>query len=76
LSDILSPELPTTVEPARARITAAWTRDETEAVDDLLSQATLPPAERELVLARAPISRPPSNRSCASTTFRARKACS
>jgi RHH-type proline utilization regulon transcriptional repressor/proline dehydrogenase/delta 1-pyrroline-5-carboxylate dehydrogenase len=53
LSDILSPELPTTVEPARARITAAWTRDETEAVDDLLSQATLPPAERELVLARA-----------------------
>jgi RHH-type proline utilization regulon transcriptional repressor/proline dehydrogenase/delta 1-pyrroline-5-carboxylate dehydrogenase len=53
LSDILSPELPTAVEPARARITAAWTRDETEAVDDLLSQATLPPAERELVLARA-----------------------
>jgi RHH-type proline utilization regulon transcriptional repressor/proline dehydrogenase/delta 1-pyrroline-5-carboxylate dehydrogenase len=53
LSAILTPELPTTVEPARARITAAWTRDETEAVDDLLSQATLPPAERELVLARA-----------------------
>ncbi len=53
MSDILTPELPTTVEPARARITAAWTRDETEAVDDLLSQATLPPAERELVLARA-----------------------
>jgi RHH-type proline utilization regulon transcriptional repressor/proline dehydrogenase/delta 1-pyrroline-5-carboxylate dehydrogenase len=53
LSDILTPELPDTVEPARARITAAWTRDETEAVDDLLSQATLPPAERELVLARA-----------------------
>jgi len=53
LSDILTSELPTAVEPARARITAAWSRDETEAVDDLLSQATLPPAERELVLARA-----------------------
>ncbi len=40
-------------EPARARITAAWTRDETAAVDELLAQAELPPAERERVVARA-----------------------
>jgi RHH-type proline utilization regulon transcriptional repressor/proline dehydrogenase/delta 1-pyrroline-5-carboxylate dehydrogenase len=36
--------------PARQRITAAWLRDETEAVTDLLAQATLPPAEREKVI--------------------------
>ncbi len=53
MSDILSPELPGPAEPARARITAAWLRDETEAVNELLAQASLPPAERELVLARA-----------------------
>ncbi|RUL73690.1 bifunctional proline dehydrogenase/L-glutamate gamma-semialdehyde dehydrogenase PutA [Dyella choica] len=47
---ILTPELPTSVEPARARITAAWLRDETEAVNDLLAQATLPPTEREKVI--------------------------
>ncbi|GLQ98542.1 bifunctional protein PutA [Dyella mobilis] len=47
---ILTPELPTGVEPARARITAAWLRDETEAVNDLLAQASLPPAEREKVI--------------------------
>ena len=39
---ILSPELPTGAEPARARITAAWLRDETEAVNDLLNQAQRP----------------------------------
>ena len=53
LNEILTPELPPAPEPARARITAAWTRDETEAVDELLAEATLAPAERELVLARA-----------------------
>jgi len=53
VSDILSPELPAPSDAARARITAAWLRDETEAVNDLLAQASLPPAERELVLARA-----------------------
>ncbi len=53
LNEILTPELPPAAEPARARITAAWTRDETEAVDELLAEATLAPAERELVLARA-----------------------
>ncbi|WP_239946812.1 bifunctional proline dehydrogenase/L-glutamate gamma-semialdehyde dehydrogenase PutA [Dyella terrae] len=47
---ILSPELPTGVEPARARITANWLRDETEAVNDLLAQATLPAVEREKVI--------------------------
>ncbi|EIL98873.1 bifunctional proline dehydrogenase/L-glutamate gamma-semialdehyde dehydrogenase [Rhodanobacter thiooxydans] len=47
---ILRPELPPDGAPARARITAAWLRDETEAVNDLLAQATLPPAEREQVI--------------------------
>ncbi len=46
---ILSPELPVGATPARARITAAWLRDETEAVNDLLAQATLPAAESEQV---------------------------
>ncbi|WP_425599895.1 bifunctional proline dehydrogenase/L-glutamate gamma-semialdehyde dehydrogenase PutA [Rhodanobacter glycinis] len=50
---ILSPELPSSIAPARARITAAWLRDETEAVNDLLAQADLPEAERELVVERA-----------------------
>ncbi len=47
---ILSPELPADSTPAHARITAAWLRDETEAVNDLLAQATLPPVEREQVI--------------------------
>ncbi|HEY8586377.1 MAG TPA: bifunctional proline dehydrogenase/L-glutamate gamma-semialdehyde dehydrogenase PutA [Rhodanobacter sp.] len=47
---ILSPELPVASTPARARITAAWLRDETEAVNDLLAQAALPDAEREHVI--------------------------
>jgi RHH-type proline utilization regulon transcriptional repressor/proline dehydrogenase/delta 1-pyrroline-5-carboxylate dehydrogenase len=53
LSEILNPELPPPADAARARITAAWSRDETAAVDELLDQATLPPPARELVLARA-----------------------
>jgi RHH-type proline utilization regulon transcriptional repressor/proline dehydrogenase/delta 1-pyrroline-5-carboxylate dehydrogenase len=53
VSEILSPELPVASDPTRARITAAWSRDETEAVNELLAEASLPPAERELVLARA-----------------------
>jgi len=53
VSEILSPELPAAPDAARARMTAAYSRDETEAVNDLLEQATLPPAERDLVLARA-----------------------
>jgi RHH-type proline utilization regulon transcriptional repressor/proline dehydrogenase/delta 1-pyrroline-5-carboxylate dehydrogenase len=47
---ILSPELPVDCTPARARITAAWLRDETEAVNDLLAQASLPAVEREQVI--------------------------
>jgi RHH-type transcriptional regulator, proline utilization regulon repressor / proline dehydrogenase / delta 1-pyrroline-5-carboxylate dehydrogenase len=50
VSDILSPELPATTDPARARITAAWSKDETEAVNELLAHASLPPLEREQVL--------------------------
>ncbi len=50
---ILRPELPPSVAPARARITAAWLRDETEAVLDLLDQASLPSEEREQVVDRA-----------------------
>ncbi len=53
MSAILTPEIPVESTPARARITAAWTRDETQAVDGLLAEAEFPPAERELVLARA-----------------------
>ncbi|WP_092406307.1 bifunctional proline dehydrogenase/L-glutamate gamma-semialdehyde dehydrogenase PutA [Dokdonella immobilis] len=53
VSEILSPELPATADAARARITAAWSRDETEAVNELLSQASMTAAEREAVLARA-----------------------
>ncbi|MBA8887193.1 RHH-type proline utilization regulon transcriptional repressor/proline dehydrogenase/delta 1-pyrroline-5-carboxylate dehydrogenase [Dokdonella fugitiva] len=53
MSASLLPELPPAPDPVWARITAAWARDESDAVDDLLAQATLPPAERELVLARA-----------------------
>ena len=47
---ILTPELPVNTTPARERITAAWLRDESEAVNDLLTQASLPPAEREKVV--------------------------
>ena len=50
---ILSPELDATPDSARALITAAYSRDETVAMERLLAQAALPPAERDLVLARA-----------------------
>jgi RHH-type proline utilization regulon transcriptional repressor/proline dehydrogenase/delta 1-pyrroline-5-carboxylate dehydrogenase len=50
IEPILSPEVPAGASAARARITAAWLRDETEAVNDLLTQATLPPTEREQVI--------------------------
>ncbi|MEP6939427.1 MAG: bifunctional proline dehydrogenase/L-glutamate gamma-semialdehyde dehydrogenase PutA [Rudaea sp.] len=50
---MLTPELPELPDAAHARMTAAYSRDETEAIDDLLGQAALPPAERDLVLARA-----------------------
>ncbi|MDC8014057.1 bifunctional proline dehydrogenase/L-glutamate gamma-semialdehyde dehydrogenase PutA [Tahibacter soli] len=50
---MLSPELPAPPDAARARMTLAYCRDETEAVNELVAQAALPPAERDLVLARA-----------------------
>ena len=53
MSERLIPELPPAAAPSRAAITAAWSRDETEAVDELLVQASLASAERELVLAHA-----------------------
>jgi len=53
MTAILSPELAPAPDAARARLTAAYCRDETEAMNELLAQAALPPAERDLVLARA-----------------------
>ena len=53
MSATLLPELPASADPTWARITAAWSRDETAAIEELLGQASLPPAERSLVLARA-----------------------
>jgi len=52
LPAILGPELPPP-DPAMAAVTANYLRDETEVVTELLERAALPPAERELVLARA-----------------------
>ncbi|MBS0570717.1 MAG: bifunctional proline dehydrogenase/L-glutamate gamma-semialdehyde dehydrogenase PutA, partial [Proteobacteria bacterium] len=53
MNAILASELPAAADPARARMTAAYCRDETQAMDELVAQAALPPAERDLVLARA-----------------------
>jgi RHH-type transcriptional regulator, proline utilization regulon repressor / proline dehydrogenase / delta 1-pyrroline-5-carboxylate dehydrogenase len=53
MAEILSPELPAPPGDVRARITAAWSIDETVAVEPLLEQATLPEAGKERVLARA-----------------------
>jgi RHH-type transcriptional regulator, proline utilization regulon repressor / proline dehydrogenase / delta 1-pyrroline-5-carboxylate dehydrogenase len=53
MNAILASELPPAPDAARARLTAAYSRDETEAVNELIAQAELPPAERDLVLARA-----------------------
>jgi len=36
VTPIISPELPQAVPPLRQRITAAYLRDETEALDELL----------------------------------------
>jgi RHH-type transcriptional regulator, proline utilization regulon repressor / proline dehydrogenase / delta 1-pyrroline-5-carboxylate dehydrogenase len=50
---ILTSELPAAPDPARARMTAAYCRDETQAMNELVAHAALPAAERDLVLARA-----------------------
>ena len=50
---IISPELPTAISPLRRRITAAYLRDETEHLEELLEQARLPAAEQADVQAKA-----------------------
>ena len=53
VTPIISPELPATVSPLRRRITAAYLRDETEHLQELLVQARLPESEQALVQATA-----------------------
>ncbi|MBS0556219.1 MAG: bifunctional proline dehydrogenase/L-glutamate gamma-semialdehyde dehydrogenase PutA [Proteobacteria bacterium] len=53
MNAILASELPVAADATRTRMTAAYCRDETDAMNDLVVQAGLPPAERDLVLARA-----------------------
>ena len=53
MTEILAPELPAPPSPARARITAAWSGDESEVVAARLAEATLPGKEREAVEAQA-----------------------
>ena len=50
---LLSPELPASPDPLRAAITAAWVRDETEHVRELLAQARQPDADRAAIQATA-----------------------
>jgi RHH-type proline utilization regulon transcriptional repressor/proline dehydrogenase/delta 1-pyrroline-5-carboxylate dehydrogenase len=53
VTPIISPELPQAVPPLRQRITAAYLRDETEALAELLELARLPAAEQARVQATA-----------------------
>ncbi|TAN05922.1 MAG: bifunctional proline dehydrogenase/L-glutamate gamma-semialdehyde dehydrogenase PutA [Rhodanobacteraceae bacterium] len=53
MAEILAPELPAAPDPARARITAAWLRDETEAIGELLARAEFPADERTRIEAEA-----------------------
>ena len=53
MTPIISPELPTAMPPLRRRITAAYLRDETEHLEELLDQARLPASEQALVQATA-----------------------
>lgn len=50
---ILSPELPSAPGGTRQQITAAWLRDETEAVHELLEQAAFEATDRRRVIERA-----------------------
>ena len=50
---MLAPELPPPPAALRAAITAAWVRDETEAVRALLAQARQPEADRAAIHATA-----------------------
>ena len=49
VTDILRPELPAIGDPLRERITAAWLRDETEHVGELLAVARLSPQDSSIV---------------------------
>ncbi|HEX5353046.1 MAG TPA: bifunctional proline dehydrogenase/L-glutamate gamma-semialdehyde dehydrogenase PutA [Rhodanobacteraceae bacterium] len=53
MAEILSPELPPPQGLARARITAAWSSDESETVAARLAEATLPPNERQAIESQA-----------------------
>ncbi|KAF1716750.1 bifunctional proline dehydrogenase/L-glutamate gamma-semialdehyde dehydrogenase [Pseudoxanthomonas yeongjuensis] len=52
-ADLIAPELPGEPSPLRQAITAAWMRDETEHVRDLLEQARLPAADQAAAQALA-----------------------
>src|SRR6478609_11910874 len=53
MKPLLSPELPPAADPLRAAITAAWVRDETDHVRELLAQARQPDADRAAIQATA-----------------------
>ncbi len=53
MTEILSPELPAEPSALRAAITAAWSRDETAHVNELLAQARQPDADRTAIQATA-----------------------
>src|SRR6478752_1430037 len=53
MKPLLSPELPPAADPLRAAITAAWVRDESEHVRELLAQAAQPDADRAAIQATA-----------------------
>ena len=53
MTPIIRSELPVAVSPLRQRITAAYLRDETEQLDELLAQARLPSDEQAEVQASA-----------------------
>ncbi len=53
MTPILSPELPGPAEPLRARITAAYARDESEQLNELLPAAALPAQQQAEVQALA-----------------------
>ncbi|HJR10948.1 MAG TPA: proline dehydrogenase family protein, partial [Rhodanobacteraceae bacterium] len=53
MAEILAPELPAPPSAARARITAAWSGNETEIVAARLAEATFPAKESEAIEAQA-----------------------
>ena len=49
VTDLLQPALPAIGDPLRERITAAWLRDETEHVDELLAAARFTPQDSSII---------------------------